>query len=162
MVKLLCEKQDGKTILLEAGEPILRVSAYGILLSGRLVLLTKTYQPLWEFPGGSVEKSEKLSRTLQREFREETGVDVTVKKFVAERESFYLSPTGKIFHSFQHFFLVTKKRKKFLANLSIKNTLAQWVPLATLSPKNMKKSAWDILSFLENKAKNENFLSACR
>lgn len=145
MVKVYGETQDGKKVWVEVEKPILRVGVYGILLKGKALLLIKTYMPLWEFPGGAVESGETLIQALKREFKEETKIDIKVKKFILERESFYLSPTGKIFHSFQNFFLVEPVYKK-----SNPRAKVHWIPLNKLSEKNMKKSAYDALvSFLK-------------
>ena len=50
---------------------------------GRLFLArrgpqAKNERGLWEFPGGSVEFGEKLAQALQREMREEYGVEIAV------------------------------------------------------------------------------------
>jgi len=50
---------------------------------GRLFLArrgpqAKNERGLWEFPGGSVEFGEKLAQALQREIREEYGVEIAV------------------------------------------------------------------------------------
>jgi len=51
--------------------------------TGRLFLArrgpqAKNERGLWEFPGGSVEFGEKLAQALQREMREEYGVEIAV------------------------------------------------------------------------------------
>ena len=117
MLKILCETQDGKKVILKGKKPVLRVGAYGIFSRGQSVIVTQTYLPSWEFPGGGVEVGETLLQALEREFKEETGIDIVPGEFILQRESFYLSPTGKVFHSFQNFFSVKAKRK-----ISFKNS----------------------------------------
>lgn len=45
------------------------------------VLLIKSPNRGWEYPGGTVEPGESLERALRREIKEETGVDVAIKSF---------------------------------------------------------------------------------
>ena len=72
---------------------------------GRLFLArrgpkAKNERGLWEFPGGSVEFGETMAAALQREMREEFGIEITVGKLLdvvdhilkAERQH-WVSPT---------------------------------------------------------------------
>lgn len=62
--------------------PLYTVTAAIIRRDGRLLLARRPQQGLlgglWEFPGGKVEEEESLPACLQRELREELGVEVTV------------------------------------------------------------------------------------
>lgn len=56
----------------------------GILIEGKKVLVSRrkpdqTFSGLLEFPGGKVEVGEDERRALQREFREEVGVEISVR-----------------------------------------------------------------------------------
>lgn len=160
MATVYCETQDGKSVAIEGEKARLRVSAYGILIEDQSVLVTQTYLPLWEFPGGAVERGETLSQALKREFQEETGVKIETKQFLIERECFYLSPKGTIFHSFQHFFLVKPKNGSW-HNEKFLHPEVRLASISSLSSRNMKKSAFDVLSFLKNKNNRKgNFLAA--
>jgi mutator protein MutT len=56
---------------------------------------------LWEFPGGKVEPGESLPAALQREIREELGVEITVGEQFFETEHSYPAKTVRLhfFHS---------------------------------------------------------------
>lgn len=56
--------------------------ASGLLIRNRALLLVRCRydgepQPLWTLPGGQQEPGEPLARTVRRECREETGLDVS-------------------------------------------------------------------------------------
>jgi mutator protein MutT len=60
----------------------------------------KNERGLWEFPGGSVEFGERLAEALQREIREEYGVEITVGELLdvvdhllPEEGQHWVSPT---------------------------------------------------------------------
>ena len=58
-----------------------RIGVYGVLIDQGRVLLTSTRVPsgvITNFPGGGLELGESPIEALQREFQEETGIDVTV------------------------------------------------------------------------------------
>jgi 8-oxo-dGTP diphosphatase len=54
---------------------------------GRVLLLkrsmrSKNYPGRWEFPGGKVDRGERFDDALVREVREETGLEVRLKRFI--------------------------------------------------------------------------------
>ncbi|MFX3618823.1 MAG: NUDIX domain-containing protein [Sporolactobacillus sp.] len=57
---------------------------YGIARNGgKMIVIDKTdgpYRYCYDLPGGSQEPDESLDETLIREFREETGLGITIEK----------------------------------------------------------------------------------
>ena len=56
------------------------VAVGGIVVNddGKLLLVKNSYRGIWEYPGGQVEIGENLIEALQREIREESGIEVEV------------------------------------------------------------------------------------
>lgn len=70
----------------------LRVRACGVCTQGNRVLLAKHNMGngvfLWSPPGGGLEFGETAAQCLQREFLEETGIEIKVKRFLFVHEFF--------------------------------------------------------------------------
>jgi mutator protein MutT len=82
------------------GVGALIVDAQGRLFLSRRGPLAKNERGLWEFPGGSVEFGERLAEALQREMREEYGVEIRVGELLdvvdhilPEEGQHWVSPT---------------------------------------------------------------------
>ena len=56
------------------------VAAGGVVVrsDGRILLVKNSYRGVWEYPGGQVEVGENLIEALEREIREESGIEVEV------------------------------------------------------------------------------------
>jgi len=77
--------------------PIIDVAAGLVFREGKL-LITQRYADahlggLWEFPGGKREPNETFEACLQRELREELGIEVVVGELVESLTHAYLEKT---------------------------------------------------------------------
>ncbi|NLR92027.1 MULTISPECIES: NUDIX domain-containing protein [Flammeovirga] len=86
----------------------LRVRVCGILIENNKILMAvhKGIGPrgiFWAPPGGGLEYGETVQDALKREFLEETGLDITIKKHLFTHEFFDLP-----LHGIELFFLVEK------------------------------------------------------
>ncbi len=94
--------------VIEAFGNRLRVRVCGICLQGSSVLMVKHSSInkegiFWSPPGGGLEYSEPTEEALKREFIEETGLTITVERFLCTHE--FLSPP---LHGIELFFLVSQ------------------------------------------------------
>lgn len=86
----------------------LRIRACGICIEDNKILLVKHHSLgkggiLWAPPGGGMVFGETTEEALKREFIEETGLTISIEKFLCVNE--YLSPP---LHAIELFFLVKK------------------------------------------------------
>lgn len=86
----------------------LRIRVCGICLEGNKILLVKHHSlgkggTLWAPPGGGMHFGETAETALKREFIEETGLSVSIEKFLCVNE--YLAAP---LHAVELFFIVKK------------------------------------------------------
>ncbi len=109
-------------IALDLEEGYFGVRAAGVMLKEDKVLL---FQPetfdFWTFPGGGVHLHETLPDAIEREWFEETGFEVEVKRLLYILESFFTFEENEIFqaktsegriHGYGFCFLVEPKEKE--------------------------------------------------
>lgn len=83
--------------------PLTTVGALAVSPAGRVLLIrTHKWRDTWGVPGGKVERGESLHRALLREFREETGLELSDVRWAPTQEAID-SPE---FHRPAHFVLL--------------------------------------------------------
>jgi len=83
---------------------------------GEFLLVKRKNRPAkgqWWVVGGRVKKGERLEKAVLRKAKEETGLDVVLKKQLGAKETiFRKGPFGKNVHTINIIFLVKTKGKK--------------------------------------------------
>jgi 8-oxo-dGTP pyrophosphatase MutT (NUDIX family) len=132
---------------------IFRPSVYGLILdSDRLLLgyISKTGK--YCLPGGAVELGEPLEAALQREIKEETGLEVATSQFLGFKEDFfYYDPLDEGSHCFLFFYYCRPLSLDLIPDDQIADaviTSLHWVPLATLHPDQFQSHGDLILKLL--------------
>lgn len=99
MAKITCRTIEGKKQEFNVSELVFRPSAYGVAIRDGKVLLSPQWDG-YDFPGGGVDKGERLDAAVIREVKEETGLDVTVGELLHASDDFFVHPrSGKPMHS---------------------------------------------------------------
>jgi mutator protein MutT len=106
-----------------------------VILDGdRVLLIKRAHEPLkgqWSLPGGRVEVGETLEQAIDREVREETGLEVEVGSIVDVLDRIMRDADGGVEH---HFVLVDFVCRRSGGDLQSGSdaAAAEWVPLAAL------------------------------
>lgn len=123
-----------------------------IVTGGRLVLVQRAHEPYrgwWGLPGGAVELGETVAEALEREVREETGLVVTPRGFLALRDAIGRdSASGVRYHYVILFFLAEFLGGKLRAGDDAAR--AEWVAQGDLGRYNLVPGAEDIIRMALN------------
>ena len=142
------EMQQTEKVILEQAkkEGIKRFVTGGIIKKGEKVLLLRRksnefMEGIYELPSGKVEKNESLNRTLLREIKEETGLDVNkIDEYIGSFD--YKSSSGEKTRQFN--FVVGVENEEINLNPAEHDDFA-WVEPTTLSIYKITKSVQKIL-----------------
>ncbi|NTW30794.1 MAG: NUDIX domain-containing protein [Candidatus Moranbacteria bacterium] len=107
MEMISCKNHLGNAVSLPREKFFFRPSVYGLIVrDGKILTMrNKGSGKLW-FPGGGIEKGERMEEALRREIREETGLEVEIGEMALFRENFfYYAPLDEAYHAFLFFFV---------------------------------------------------------
>jgi len=154
MPDIQCTTLFGKVKLVPIEKIEFRPAAYAILIKDNKILLMRMKRTeKYFFPGGGVEKGEKLEDGLRREAREETGLEIEINKFFYFRESFvYYDPLDKALHNFGFFYLCTSKTLDLISDEKVEDYEAEkprWLDLDTLKESDMQGWGWEVIEKLK-------------
>jgi len=97
---------DGQPVAMPLEKIVWRPSAYAVIFNaaGQLLVLDNIKTHKYDLPGGGIEIWERLEEALQREVWEETGLEVDLKALVHVEDSFFVTPSGKHWHTLKVFY----------------------------------------------------------
>jgi 8-oxo-dGTP diphosphatase len=106
-----CTSLYGKKILIPKERLVFRPSAYALIIDdGKMLLVNTRRTGKYFFPGGAVEVGESLEEALQREVKEETGLEIEVGDLFQFRENFfYNDPVDEAYHTFAFIYICQPK-----------------------------------------------------
>lgn len=139
---------DHSEVEMEADKLSWRPAAYAFIFndSSEILALENPWNEKKELPGGGVEVWETLPSALIREVWEETGLHVEVREMVHVLDEFYMTPTGKQWHTLKFYYcadlLAGDLRGAIRGNKL--NCNPQWVDPALLTPDDLTHG-WEAL-----------------
>lgn len=152
-----CTTLYGKKKLVETEKLIFRPAAYSLVMNKEKILLVNTKSTgKWFFPGGVIEKGERIAECLLREVFEETGIKISVGKMFSCREDFfYYDPLDIAYHNFSFIYFCTPETVEVSGqnNTDVQDEASepQWIGIATLQPEQLQSFAAEVVEQLRRR-----------
>ncbi len=135
-------------------EGIFNFRVAGIAFRGDEVLIHKDINTkYWTFPGGRCDMGESTAETVVREFEEELGVEVKVKRLLYVVENFF-DHEGGAFHELGYYYLIDfPDADQFPTDFQVHadgiDLMFRWVPLGKLKelklyPEFLQKTLFEL------------------
>ena len=129
----------------------MRVSGIGVLKDNNTFLMVQDgWAKKWEFPGGGIKIGETVTEAIQREFIEETGLEVEVGKFIDMQEDYYYSEDkDQAWQNIRLYFWVTKVGGSIKATGNGYDSIdVQFISFKDLNPQNTKAPIYQFIKSL--------------
>ena len=117
-----------------------RIGCYAVIVKDSHILLCRLsgemkHHGRWTLPGGGLEFGETLEAGLQREVREETGLEIAPKTLLAHHSGLWQLPDKEI-HSFQFLFSVQVIGGTLTHEQNGSTDLVKWVEFDSITSEN--------------------------
>ena len=137
MSEVECITLDGHKKTVPKDRLILYPAVYAIILhSGKILLLKVRHTGKFHLPGGGIDVGEKIEDALKREVREETGIEIDIKRFAHFEELFsYYDPSRRAYHGLHFFYVCQAKTIDLLRDDQVDDEYAEsprWIDMHCL------------------------------
>lgn len=132
-----------------------RVSVYLIIVQDGKILLIRTHNNRYYFPGGGVNVGESLQAALRRETREELNTDVEIGALLyADDMIYYHDPAQKAAHLIRLYYAARTQSQEFhFANAEEREEILEieWVSLRDANEGDFLPSTWRALNAIRGR-----------
>lgn len=131
-----------------------RVSVYGVLSKGNEILVQRHPKlKSYGLPGGGIEIGETINNSLVREFKEETGLEVSIGRLITVTED-YFTYEGEDAHSILITYEVSLTGGELLSEGNQDDTgEVKFIDLRDLTKKNTQRVFWEIIKAITENSK---------
>lgn len=145
-----CHTLSGKKRQVPKNQISLRAAGYAVVIRDGCILLcrSKSSGKYW-FPGGGIEPGESLIEGMKREVREETGIQITVDRFLIFEEVFFCSDhLNQAYQNLSFFYLCRPETDALLPDDAVHDQESEkphWVELSSLQVSDFNFGAEAVL-----------------
>ena len=152
---IICKNNFGEEVAVAKEKFQFRPSVYGIIKNNGKICICKnrSNNKIW-FPGGGIEKGEKITDALLREIQEETGLNkIKIIKSLGSFESFfYYQPKDCAMHAFLFFYECSTNESDLLSDEKINDEEAyklQWVEIHQIKKEDLSDLNEELFNILQ-------------
>lgn len=132
-----------------------RAAVFGIAERDGLIAcvrITRDKGPYYDLPGGAVEGEETEAEAIAREFREETGLDITPFDRLTEASQYFVRTDGEALNNVSAFWTVSITGSTPANKQEVDHQLVWLTPVEALQNVRHESHAWAISCWLRSKA----------
>ena len=150
-----CVTLDGNKKVVQQDSLVLRPAVYALIEhNGKVLLMAMHHTGKYHPPGGGVHPGESVEDALQRELREETGIDVEIERFVHFDELFYYyDPSATAYHGLHFYYACSPKTLGLLDDTQVEDdaaTTPRWVEIQSLKAEDFQAHGEIVLELCRN------------